>query len=61
MDTKSLRKRLGMTQQEFAVALGCAVATVSRWETGINEPSGCALKMMEMMEREKPAGKRGAK
>jgi putative zinc finger/helix-turn-helix YgiT family protein len=33
-DIRAGRKRLGLTQQEFAALLGVADATVSRWETG---------------------------
>lgn len=29
----SLRNALGLTQQDFAYQLGCAVTTVARWET----------------------------
>jgi transcriptional regulator with XRE-family HTH domain len=37
---KSLREKAEESQQALAVALGIAVATVSRWERGIAEPEG---------------------
>ena len=37
-EIKALRERLGMTQQQFAVALHTTVTTVSRWETGDSQP-----------------------
>jgi len=33
-DVLALRRRLGWTQQQLAVALGVAVTTVARWEQG---------------------------
>lgn len=33
-DVKALRDRLGMTQMEFAVALGVDTGSVSKWERG---------------------------
>lgn len=32
------RKKLGLTQQEFAVALGMSQSTISRFETGERKP-----------------------
>lgn len=33
-EIKTLRKRLGMTQEEFAKLLGVTANTVARWERG---------------------------
>lgn len=35
---KRLREALGMTQQEFAHALGVGELAVSRWERGVSKP-----------------------
>jgi DNA-binding transcriptional regulator YiaG len=35
---RQLRQRLDMTQQQFAVRLGIAINTVSRWEAGVRAP-----------------------
>jgi DNA-binding XRE family transcriptional regulator len=43
IDTKALRERLGMTQQEFADALRVARTTVLNWETRGNQPSAPVL------------------
>ncbi len=37
-----LRARMGMTQEEFAHALGLTVGTVNRWENGRFHPSKLA-------------------
>lgn len=43
INTKALRARLGMTQQEFADALRVARTTVLNWETKGNQPSAPVL------------------
>ena len=37
-----LRHKLGMTQEEFAHALGLTVGTINRWENGRFHPSKLA-------------------
>jgi putative transcriptional regulator len=43
----SLRRRLSMTQEEFAHAIGVTVSTVNRWENGHIEPSRLARRAMQ--------------
>ena len=45
----TLRRRLNMTQEEFAHAIGVTVSTVNRWENGHIEPSRLARKAMEAL------------
>ena len=45
----ALRRRLNMTQEEFAHAIGVTVSTVNRWENGHIEPSRLARKAMESL------------
>jgi len=42
-----LRRRLQMTQEEFAHAIGVTVSTVNRWENGHIEPSRLARRAIE--------------
>ena len=42
-----LRRRLHMTQEEFAHAIGVTVSTVNRWENGHIEPSRLARRAMD--------------
>lgn len=51
---RELRARLGLTQEEFARALGITVSTVCRWEKGRARPSKLACLSMHRM-----AGVRG--
>ena len=44
-----LRRRLKMTQGEFAVATGVTVSTVNRWEAGHIEPSRLARRTIEAL------------
>lgn len=39
---RTLRGQMGMTQEEFAHALGITVGTVNRWENGRFKPSKLA-------------------
>lgn len=36
---KKLRKKMLLTQTEFAKELGVSIASVARWELGDNEPT----------------------
>jgi putative transcriptional regulator len=48
----ALRRRLNMTQEEFAHAIGVTVSTVNRWENGHIVPSRLARKAMEGLAHE---------
>lgn len=37
-DIRGIRERLGMSQSQFAEALGCHRMSVSHWERGITRP-----------------------
>lgn len=51
---RDLRSRLGLTQEEFAHALGITVSTVNRWEKGHSMPSKLARASLARF-----AGRRG--
>lgn len=44
---KSLRKRLGLSQERLAARLDVTFSTVNRWENGHAEPSRLALNQLE--------------
>ena len=49
---RTLRQKLGMTQEEFAHEIAVTVSTVNRWENSHAEPSKLAWKAIrELAER----------
>ncbi|MCL2433871.1 MAG: helix-turn-helix domain-containing protein [Clostridia bacterium] len=49
---KEIRSKQHMTQRLFAEALGVSVKTIEAWESGKNIPSGCASRMLELLDRD---------
>ena len=49
---KQTRKRLGLTQLQFAKTLGVSFQSVNRWERGRTKPLPIVLKQIEVMVRE---------
>ena len=49
---KGIRNKHRMTQKVFAQAIGVSIKTVEAWESGTNTPSGCASRMLELLERD---------
>ena len=48
---RAIRKKLKMTQEEFAREVGVAHFTVVRWENNMNSPSRLALEKLEKLEK----------
>jgi putative transcriptional regulator len=49
VDIADLRRRLNMTQEQFARELGVTVGTVNRWENGRFRPSPLAEKALKKL------------
>ncbi len=49
---KTLRQRLGLTQEQFAHRLGVTFASVNRWENGQVKPSPLARRRLETIDQE---------
>jgi DNA-binding transcriptional regulator YiaG len=45
---KQVRRRLGLSQEELAQALGVSFATVNRWENGKTVPSKLAQRQFAL-------------
>lgn len=50
IEIQRIRKSTGMSQRVFASYLGVSEKTVEAWEMGINQPSGAASRLLNMME-----------
>lgn len=49
---RELRRRLGLTQEEFAARLGVTFPTVNRWENRRAKPSRMAIKLIEGLRQQ---------
>ncbi len=53
---KETRKRLGLTQLQFAQVLGVSFQSVNRWERGNTKPLSLAIKQIELQLRQMGEG-----
>lgn len=49
-DIKRVRKKLGLTQKEFAVLVNCSKPTIERWETSKEPITGPIVLLIYMLE-----------
>lgn len=49
-DVKAIRSQLGVSQIEFAVALGMSIDTVKSWESKRRNPTGLAAKVLAIIK-----------
>ena len=52
VDVAALRKRMGMSQKQFAARFGFPVATLRHWELGDRKPRGAALVLLHVIGRD---------
>src|ERR1035441_884468 len=50
-DVRALRRRLGLSQSEFAAKFGFQPATLKNWEQGRTRPDGPARVLLAVIER----------
>jgi len=50
-DVASLRRFIGLTQGEFAQAMGISVHTLRNWEQGRRKPDGPAMALLRIAAR----------
>lgn len=55
IDVRALRKRLKMSQSEFAIFCGVNVHTLRNWEQGRRHPEGPARVLLLVVDREPEA------
>lgn len=51
-EIKDIRKSVGMTQVLFAKYLGVSLKTVEAWESGRNQPSGTACRLLAITKKD---------
>ena len=51
VDVAALRKRIGLTQEQFSMHFGVPVATLRHWERGDRKPRGPALVLLNVLAR----------
>ncbi|MFC1461630.1 helix-turn-helix domain-containing protein [Verrucomicrobiota bacterium] len=49
---KSLRRKLGLTQEQFAKEVGVTFSTVNQWENGRRKPQPFLLNRLVQMKEE---------
>jgi len=52
IDVKAIRKKIGMSQSEFASAFGISLGTLRHWERGDRKPRGPALVLLNVVAKE---------
>ena len=52
IDVKALRKRVKMTQVEFAAAFGISIGTLRHWERRDRTPRGPALVLLNLVYKD---------
>ena len=48
---KRLRERLNISQAVFAAYTNASISTVQKWENGDKKPSGAAVRLLSVIER----------
>lgn len=51
LDVRAIRKSLGLTQKDFALAYGFTLATVRDWEQSRSRPEGAVRAYLKVIQR----------
>ena len=51
LDIQALRKKVGLTQEEFAARFGISLGTLRHWERGDRRPHGTALVLLQVIDK----------
>ncbi len=51
VDIKAVRKRLGLSQTQFALMIGVSVSTLQNWEQGRRVPEGPARALLRIAQK----------
>ena len=50
-EIKRIRKKAHLSQSVLAKIFNISPSTVKQWEQGVKNPSGCALRMLEVVDK----------
>ena len=53
---RQIREQLGLTREQFAVAIGTTSTTIYRWETGVHAVSLTIIQIKKLRQIMKPLG-----
>src|SRR5690606_14985641 len=51
VDVKAIRRKTGMSQQQFCATFGISLGTLRHWEQGLRAPRGPARVLLRVVER----------
>ncbi|HYB55936.1 MAG TPA: helix-turn-helix domain-containing protein [Alphaproteobacteria bacterium] len=51
VDVKAIRRRLGMSQSQFARRFGFSIGTLQNWERGHRRPEGAARALLKVIDK----------
>ncbi|MBI2908658.1 MAG: helix-turn-helix domain-containing protein [Chloroflexi bacterium] len=51
VDVRAIRKRAGLSQQQFCALFGLSLGTLRHWEQGDRAPEGPALVLLNVMDK----------
>jgi len=49
IDVKAIRKKTGMSQQQFCATFGISLGTLRHWEQGLRSPRGAARVLLKVV------------
>jgi len=52
IDVQAVRRKLGLSQREFALRFGFSLATIQNWEQGHRAPEGSARALLTIIDKE---------
>lgn len=52
VNVKNLRLRTGLTENDFAAAIGISINTLRGWERGVRNPRGPALVLLHLVDKD---------
>lgn len=55
IDVRRIRRKLGLSQSQFASNFGLSLATVQDWEQGRRVPDGAARALLKVIDRDPEA------